>query len=63
MARVRRTAQADSDEEAVGVTNTRFHTHAYFYWTDGVGSTSTSLKDLEFLEVKPRIDVCNETRP
>jgi hypothetical protein len=36
----------------------RWHLHAYFYWTDGVGVFRRNLDDFKFEEVWPRVDKC-----
>ena len=36
----------------------RFHTHAYFIWTDDAGLSLKSLEELYFQDVRPRVDVC-----
>ena len=36
----------------------RFHGHAYFYWTDGVGLYRRELSDLKFRDIWPRVDKC-----
>ena len=36
----------------------RYHTHAYFVWTDEVGVWFSSLDALRFGDVRPRVDVC-----
>ena len=35
-----------------------FHTHAYFWWTDGEGLRRRNTDDLVFQDVRPRVDVC-----
>ena len=42
---------------AVG-TQQRFHGHAYFIWTDGVGFRHRDLQPLTFEGVRPRMDIC-----
>ena len=37
---------------------TTVHTHAYFFWTDGVGYRTDNLDDLGFQGVRPRVDQC-----
>ena len=51
----------DSDEEVPAAASPKFHLHAYFYWIDGVGLSSASTRDVEFMGIKPRVDVCTET--
>lgn len=36
----------------------RYHLHAYFYWTDGVGLFRRSLDDLKFQNLWPRVEKC-----
>ena len=36
----------------------RHHTHAYLFWTDGVGIDVASLDPFYFQGVRPRVDVC-----
>ena len=36
----------------------RYHLHAYFYWTDGVGTYHRNLNRLCFQQVTPRVDKC-----
>ena len=36
----------------------RYHLHCYLFWTDGVGLFRRNLNDLQFEDVKPRVDKC-----
>ena len=36
----------------------RHHLHCYFFWTDGVGIFRRNLNDLQFNDIKPRVDKC-----
>ena len=36
----------------------RCHLHCYLYWTDGVGLFRRNLDDLQFEDIKPRVDKC-----
>lgn len=36
----------------------KFHLHAYFLWTDGVGLYRRNLEDLKFNDILPRVDKC-----
>ena len=38
--------------------STRYHLHAYFWWTDGVGLRRRNTDALVFDNVRPRVDVC-----
>ena len=35
-----------------------FHTHAYFFWTDGIGLRLRDINVLAYSGVRPRVDVC-----
>ena len=40
-----------------------FHTHAYLFWTDGVGLQLTNLDPFRFKDIRPRVDVCTIKSP
>ncbi len=40
-----------------------YHTHVYFWWTDGEGLQRRNTDDLVFDGVKPRVDVCTCQAP
>ena len=40
-----------------------FHTHAYLFWTDGVGLQLSNLDPLRFNDIRPRVDVCTIKSP
>ena len=39
------------------------HFHAYFFWPEGAGFSGTTGDAFVFMDVKPRVDTCNENRP
>jgi hypothetical protein len=41
----------------------KFHTHAYFIWTDGVGLRMRGREPLTFEGVQPRVDICTAPGP
>ena len=51
----------ESLHQALGAGNSaqkRYHAHAYFLWTDGVGYRSGDLDEFVFEGVRPRVDKC-----
>ena len=55
----------EESENASEATDTAavFHTHAYFFWTDGVGLQLCNLEPLIFQGIRPRVDVCTIRSP